>query len=213
MKAKILALGLVCLFLIFLLADEKDVLSSFESIVSKIDEFVSASPVGLISRKQERFSPSGKINYLLKFEIVGLAYDIQKTNSLVTPYTGYIVVSLKVQSNAMYGDVKYGDVRSKNLAPDKRVEYNWGFQYAEDAEKVKKFASCTLRSKYSEGSRCRGDVKLLYAYQRGNWVFKKVNAEGSNRIRSGTVRGDIEKIILENPEWQGTVRKFRGGIK
>lgn len=212
MQIKILALGLVCLFLTFLLADEKDVLSSFESIVSKIDEFVSTSPVALVSREQERFSPSGRINYLLKFEILGLAYDIQKTNSLVTPYTGYIVVSLKVQSNAKYGDVKYGDVRSKNFDPDKKVEYNWGFQYAEDAEKVKKFASCASRPEYSEDPRCSGDVKLLYVYQGGKWVFKTVNTEGPNRITTGRVRGDVEKIILENPEWQGAEGKFRGGI-
>ena len=205
MRTKILALGLVCLFLTFLSASEKDVLSSFESIISKLDEFVSASPVALISREQERFSPSGKINYLLKFEIVGLAYDIQKTNSLVTPYTGYIVVSLKVQSNAKYGDVKYGDVRSKSFEPDKKVEYNWGFQYAEDAEKVKKFDSCTIRSKYLEDPRCSGDVKLLYVYQGGKWVFKEVNTEGPNRIRTGAIREDIEKIILENPKWQEAV--------
>jgi len=219
MRTKVLVLGLVCLFLTSLFADEKDIVSLFESIVNKFDEFMSTSPVVLISEDIGKFSPSGRINYLLKFEKLDLVYNIQKTNSLVSPYTGYIVVSLRVQSNEEYGDItktrresgkiveekdKSGKIR-RRYEEGKEVEYSWGFQYAEDAEKVKKFSKCVDDPEYSEIEWCCGDVKLLYAYQGGKWVFKEVITGGSNRIGRGAVRGDIEKIILENPEWQEAI--------
>jgi hypothetical protein len=180
----------------------KDVVGSFESIINKVDEFLSTSPVVLIS-EDFRSSPSGRINYLLKFEKLNLAYDIQKTDSLVSPYTGYIVVSLKVESNAEYGDIISKRLNIKTMEDD---EYNWGFQYAEDAEEVERFAKCVSEPEYSEIQWCCGDVKLLYAYQGGKWVFKGVNTEGPNRIDSGTVRWGVKKTILENPEWQEIVK-------
>jgi len=205
-KIKILVLGLVCLFSTFLFANEKDVVSSFESIVSKFDGFVSTSPVALISEDFGESSPSGRINYLLKLEKLNLGYDIQKTDSLVTPYSGYIIVSLRVQSNAKYGDITNTRLEFDKSYNAKDVEYNWGFQYAEDAEKVRKFAKCASDPGHSEVEWCCGDVKLLYAHQGGEWVFKTVNTEGSNKIRMGTVRANIEKLILENPEWRGAVQ-------
>ena len=192
MRTKILALGLVCLFLISLSADEKEALNSFEAIVAKFGKFMSTSPVVLVSRE------SGKVNYLLKFELLNLTYDIQRTNSLVTPYVAHVVMTLKVLSNAKYGDVKRSD---------SEAEYNWGFQRAEDAKKIKKFASCSSYADPKKGWRCRGDVKLLYAYQHDSWVLSEVDTEGPERLRTGRIRDDIKGIFLRNSEWRKAMHK------
>jgi len=204
MRIKILILGLTLLLITSVLAqEENDVINSFELIVNRIDKFFSTSPIVLASEfslgskvleddgtwKGRRRREAINVYYLLKFEKQEIGYDIQKTTSIITPYIGYIVISLWVKSNASYGNVSDG-------------KYNWGFRSAEDAEKVKKFAKCTQDPNVPESYWCFGEIKLIYSYQNKKWIFKNIDTEASNKIRKTRVREILKETILENPEWK-----------
>ena len=207
MRTKILVLGVVFLLIIPVLAqEEKEVINSFESVISRIDKFFSASPIVLASEislgskvleddgawRGRRTREAITVYYLLKFEKQEIGYDIQKTTSIITPYIGYIVIPLWVKSNASYGNVNDG-------------KYYWGFQSAEDAEKVKKFARCAQDPNAPESYWCFGDIKLTYSYQRKKWIFKEVDTETSDKIRKTKIREVLKETILKNPEWKKVI--------
>lgn len=222
MRIKILILGLALFLIIPILAqEEKEVISSFESVVNRIDKFFSGSPIVLASE----FSLGSKVlgddgvwtgrrareavivYYLLKFEKQEIGYDIQKTDSIITPYVGYVVISLWIKSNASYGDMEEVWFKRDRYSGDvERVEGNWGFQLAEDAKKVEKFAKCTSSPDALESYWCFGDIKLSYSYQKNKWIFKSVNTEIPNKIRRVRVREILEETIRANPEWKKVIK-------
>lgn len=129
-------------------------------------------------------SASGLIYYKLQFEELDLSYDVQKTNSLVSPYIGYIMLKLRVTSNEKSGDVKgYND--------------NIGFVDSTNAKQSNNFESCSDRT-YDINQWCVGEIKINYSYQNNKWIFKSIDTETENRIANGTTRGDIERGIIDN---------------
>jgi hypothetical protein len=82
-----------------------DPVAEFKNLVSKIDERFKKIPT-VLTWQDYSPSPSALIFYKLQFESVESSFDVQTTNSLVTPYIGYIVVKLKVKTNAKSGNVK-----------------------------------------------------------------------------------------------------------
>lgn len=182
-------------FLFFLLvlgeiscqSPEEKAANSFKAKVNQTDTLFSKEPVFLISNNFS-LSSTGKVNFLIKIQKVKVgSFDIQKTNSLASPYTAYINLTIRVLSNQQFGNVK--DSHSDG-------EYIWGFENANQAYEVKTFTSCTNSLSDNADDWCVGDIKILYAYQEGVWVFKGIETETENKIQNGTTRGDIEKGIL-----------------
>lgn len=161
--------------------DQKAVIDLFKKKLATVDSLFLKPPTFLES---EEFSDSktGKINYLIKVVKLESSYDIQSTNSIVSPYTAYIILKLQVFSNQSLGNVK-----STGLT--------WGFETEEQARQVDVTSSCTHDSKDNEEEWCVGEVKINYAFQDGVWVFKGIDTETANKIKNGTSRGDIEKEL------------------
>ena len=141
------------------------------------------TPVVLSSQNYPS-STSGNIYYRFQFEEIDLNYDVQSTTSLVSPYTGYILLKVQVKSNTKSGDVK-------------GYETIVGFADSVDAMQNNDFESCA-ESNYDMNQWCVGDIKINYAYQNDKWIFKNVEAETKNKIQYGTVRGDIERGAINN---------------
>ncbi len=171
---------------------EEAAVKSFKKIVKSVDDFFSTSPVVLHSEDLTR-SPSGKINCLLRFEKIQVSFDVTKTNSLISPYTAYIALSLMATSNRSSGDIK-PVVASLGPTPV-------GFQNTEDALKARDFASCAYSWQDSK-EWCLGDTRLVYAYQDGGWVFKSADQPDSSRIRDGQTSRILGLQFLDNPDWQ-----------
>lgn len=159
-----------------------DVVTQFRNLVAKIDNRFKTIPV-VLTYQDFSTSPSGFIFYKLQFERLESSFDVQTTNSLVTPYTGYIVLKLKVKTNA-----KSGDVIS--------IDYNVGFSDSTKAKQNDNYETCT-DPKYDLNQWCVGEIKILYAYQNGKWIFKSIDTEVSNKIGNGTTRGDIQRGVLD----------------
>jgi hypothetical protein len=187
MKRQLLT-GLLAVFTLYSFAQKKppvkkaDPVAEFKNLVSKIDERFKKIPT-VLTWQDYSPSPSALIFYKLQFESVESSFDVQTTNSLVTPYIGYIVVKLKVKTNAKSGNVKGYD-------------YNVGFSDSLAAKENSNNESCS-DPKYDFNQWCTGDVKVSYAYQNNKWIFKSIDTEGPNKIGDGTTRGDIgERGVL-----------------
>ncbi len=175
--------------------DEAAVVKSFKDVVKRVDDYFSASPVVLHSEDYP-YSPSGQLNYLLRFTKIETSFDVTKTSSLISPYTAYIVLRLRASSNRQFGDIRnplYGRV------PDE-YEHD-GFQKAEDATKLTRFASCTSPG-YDEQVWCVGNVKLGFAFQDNEWVFKDADLPDDSRIKDGQTARVLRLSFLNEPEWK-----------
>jgi hypothetical protein len=190
-----LFLFIFCLPLVSKSQNATEAMASFKPILKSVDDLFSGSPIVLNSEDYRR-SPSGKINYLLRFEKLDIAYDIKKADSLISPFTAYISLRLKFSNNAIYGDIKESALNSDH----KTIEYNWGFQNAEDAIKKQDFASCMASTAIIAGDPkidetfprlCQTEAKILYAYQDNKWVFKDINS--THLI--------LRENLLSNPDW------------
>jgi hypothetical protein len=193
MKRQLLT-GLLVFSTLYTFAQKKspvkksDPVAQLKNLVSKIDDRFKKMPA-VLTWQDYSTSPSHLIFYKLQFESVESSFDVQTTNSLVTPYIGYMVLKLKVRSNATSGNVKDGD-------------YSPGFSDSAAAKQNNNYQSC-IDPKYNFNEWCIGDIKVLYAYQNGKWIFKSVDTEVPNKIANGTTRGDIlergvlNKLLIE----------------
>jgi len=187
---------------------ETGIVESFKVIVKSVDDFFSTSPIILVSEDFSS-SPSGKINYRIKFEKLATSFDVQKTTSLISPYTAYINLKLKASSNASRGDIKGEDLpRNEKTKDGKNMVKYWGFQSAADSIKNQDFLSCTdIESPYSTPDEtyvawCIGSVKLIYAFQDNTWVFKDADLPNNSRIGDGQTARNLRLNFLGNPEWK-----------
>jgi hypothetical protein len=155
-KGKILSL--ISLFLlIFLVPDaiaqkKQDAMSSFKKRVAIFEKFFKSKPI-LLEKEAFDSSPTGFIFFYSRFEECGISYDIKKTDSLISPFMGYISVNYKGVVSKNCGDVKsYGDKFFSTIEAVRNNKYN---------------ESCYTEEK-------RPPVKFVFAYQNSKWVFKDV---------------------------------------
>lgn len=89
-----------------------------------------------------------------KLLLLDISYDIQKTDSLISPYMGYIEVKCLLKASRRCGDVK---------GPFDYQE----FSNIDSARQNKNNISCYV------GSANIG-AKFIFAFQKSKWIFKKV---------------------------------------
>lgn len=97
---KVLAFSILILLfscnLIFAAQDEQIVISSFQDIVKKHIESYSDDPrIMTYFISANKYSPK---SYWIKSKCTVLSdysFDIQKTNSIITPYTGYVIYKMQ----------------------------------------------------------------------------------------------------------------------
>lgn len=160
-----------------------DIVTSFKNMVAQVDEVFRNTPV-VLATSDYKSSPSGKVYYKLQFQEIDLKYDVQKTTSLISPYSGYILITVKVKTNAKSGDVKGYD------------DYV-GFADSTNARQNNLYETCTVRT-YDIDEWCVGELKVNYAYQNDKWKFIDIETETTNKIAAGIIRGDIKRGILES---------------
>jgi len=187
----------------------KEALDSFKILVNSVDELFSSSPMILNTEDFPR-SPSGKLSYRLKFEKIELSYDVQSTNSLISPFKAYIKLRLRAYSNASNGDVR-SPGGERDAKTGKYIDEIWGFQDVQAAMNNQSFLTCTdakipnMSAKETDLAWCVGDINLLYAYQDNKWVFKDAQLPESSRIRDGQTARVLRENFLYNPEWKKVI--------
>ena len=161
-------------------------LNQFKQIRKAISDTLNKTPIFVVTEDFPN-SPTKKINYKLKVETLDMKYDVLSTNSLVSPFTAYILVRIQVKSNCSSGDI----ISSK-------VHYDFSnLQSAMENDNYKNCIDSPVRPFIFE-EWCIGELRANYAYQGNEWVFLGLEMENSNKIQSGSVRRDLKKYGFES---------------
>lgn len=189
MKKYIMCAVLLCFASNYLLSQsQKSVINSFEHIVKQVDILFSSSPVVLITKEYGNLSATGEINFLLKFIKMKIYHNIKIDDSLISPFSAYILLRVLVQSNADAGNIKNPDGKTC-----------WGFETADEALQVRTFHSC---SEENDVDCCIGDIKIVYAFRNGHWIFNYTeDTSDESRLQDEVTRRQLHRQISENPNW------------
>ena len=197
---------------------EPDPKMDFEGIINRLDSFLGKQPLLLLVDRtvkvDGRITPAYKVEKIVGYEMV---YDIQKTDSLVSPYLGYediLVIELAYRrvSNQDSGDM-ISDFDKKELEKTERKmreeEYSEAKSILEQLYQTLKdrrngFYSADDALSYTEpedfGKEYENTATIHYAYQEGKWVYKKI--EGS--AMPGWVVNCLRELP-QNQEWRDAI--------
>ena len=139
--------------------EDKKAMSLFEEQVNKFEKFFSSNPK-LLVKQSYHDSPTGYIFFYERFDDYKISYDIKKSDSLVSPYIGYLTVSHLETTSKKCGDFKgYGDEKY--------------FSTIELSRQKKEDKSC-YKPLIVGGTEVRLSSKFIFAFQKEQWVYKDV---------------------------------------
>lgn len=148
--------------------DQKQALDSFNSIVNKFSDFIK-SPQKLIYKQTFSKSPSGFVVEILEYSGSNLSYDIKKTESIVSPFVGFIEIDFISKNNSACGNVSYTLTKYKHCV-------GWDTEKgALDNAISPKCYEPQIDVTGKPESSFVDRVRFTFAYQNNNWVFKSVD--------------------------------------
>jgi len=158
------------------ISNSSNIVKSFESVVSKLNEFYNTNPI-FLDEQPFYSSPTNKVFHLYKYQNpVNISYDVKKTESLVTPFIGYIEVTIS--------DVWI----NTEIELDNKGKATKGHFKLEDCLKD------TIFHKY----KVKGvlPIKYYYSYQKDKWVFKTIEAFKNNIYDDDWARDENKHWII-----------------
>jgi len=142
-------------------------LKTFKPIVTKFSEFFKTNPK-LIAKDFRTYSPTGLLYSIREYRFVDISYNVEKTNSIVSPFVGYLEVIVTDRDNDSCGNVK--------------TEFGiYGWDNVDDTLRndIEQCFSWRSKKLYIEKSEPQA-MKFVFAYQDGKWVFKDVILQGKS---------------------------------
>jgi hypothetical protein len=153
--------------------EEKEAISLFEKRVDLFESFFSSKPK-LLEKQSYKESPTGYIFFYDRFDDYKISYDVRKTDSLVSPYMGYITLDYLESTSKKCGN--FEGIESKYLKKDA----NRYFTTIEQVRQKRDDESCYKPSRIGEHD-IRWSVKFIFAFQRKQWVYKDVLNTDDNK--------------------------------
>ena len=141
---------------------QEEVISSFEKQVDKFQKFFSSKPK-FLEKQSYKGSPTSYIFFYNRFDSCNISYDIQKTDSLISPYMGYI-------------NVRYRASESMNCGDFIGLHEKQQFTTLDLARQKRDDESC-----YIEVMDITYGAKFVFAFQKKKWVYKEVINTYSNK--------------------------------
>lgn len=140
------------------LAAPRDPLKSFQAIVAGYKSFFSKSQK-LVYGQAFSDSPSGRLIYVVDYVGRDISYDVRKTDSLVSPFTAYIQLSLRLMQNGSCGTV---------------VSYRSRAGWPDVAGALAQADSAPCFKPLIDGEEFWDKVRFQYAYQDDKWTLVQV---------------------------------------
>ncbi|MCW3126070.1 MAG: hypothetical protein JWO03_1728, partial [Bacteroidetes bacterium] len=135
-----------------------------------------AKPIIVPASQKFSTAPTGRVYYRYKIEKLNSAMSVQGLTASLT-------LKLNVSTNGKAGDV---------------AGYKEQVGYSDSTKAVlnSDFRSCESPGFWTD-EWCRGDIRVIYEYKDNRWNLKEIKADIENRIGLGTIRGDIERGVLD----------------
>jgi len=144
-------------------SQEERALKAFKPIVNRFTQFLKTNPE-LVGKHVEAASPTG-VSYAIRQYIMedNISYNIEKTNSIVSPFIGYIEATVTRMDNDSCGNIctKNGCFGRDNIT-----------DAINSAEK-----KCERWSAVNSLV-----IKFIFAYQDNGWIFKDVKLESGHSV-------------------------------
>ncbi|MBL0310031.1 MAG: hypothetical protein IPP77_10235 [Bacteroidetes bacterium] len=170
MKSKIIT-GLIVLLLgdtLNLLGqdDQQKVVQSFNFVVEKFSAFIQTSHK-LVYKQAYTNSPTGILVYILEYKGSNLSFDIKRTESIISPFLGYIEIDFEDRSNARCGNVSFSIKNYTKIS-------GWdNEQEAINFDTVMKCYEPQLDMFNKPEKSFIDRIQFVFAYQDGKWIFKE----------------------------------------
>jgi hypothetical protein len=173
-------------------SEQDQALNSFQKLVDKFSSFFQTKQY-LVYKQSYSESPTGVLVYVLEYSLSkDISYDVQKTQSLISPFIGYITLGLTSRENGSCGTVMGYKVRV-------------GWNNADDAVKNIDNGSCY---KYTPLDKPYVDeVRFTFAFQQGKWIFKDIIRVEFNKPAIAISTG------LGKPAFPGNVISEQSGLE
>ena len=169
---------IVCIFVITSCGSkEPDPKMDFEGIINRLDSFLGKQPLLLLVDGTVKVdgtnTPAYHVDKIVGYE---MAYDIQKTDELTSPYLGYDFIRI---IELTYQRVSNQDSRSGFYSADDALSYTEPKDFGKEYEDT---------------------ATIHYAYQEGRWVYKRI--EGA--AMPGWVVNCLRELP-QNQEWRDAI--------
>lgn len=167
------------------------VILSFEKKVSLFENFFS-KPQYLLIKQISSATDVPFVYDWTRFEDSKISYDIKRSDSLISPYIGEIVVEYTLGHEP--------NVEGGEPCGDRLSKYGDSSSSIEIANKYKFVERCYERKWQSK-------TKVKFAYQRGKWVFKDVLDDKNrpalfiNPIAKKMITRHVHPVEKENDSW------------
>jgi hypothetical protein len=147
--------------------DAERALSLFKAKVEQFQRFLAQEPLALIMQDYS-YSPTHEIYQHMRYKLLESGFDVQRSDSLVSPFIGYLNLTYVKETNGACGDL---------VDPNRQTV---GYSTYEKA--MAHIHDCFQRSRFGVEN-----TRLTFAYQDGRWTFK-------DAIR--TKHNDKDSILL-----------------
>ena len=151
--------------------EEKIAVKAFTKKSSKISKFLLSNQSILFVNNYAN-SSTGKAYSYTSIKLLNSNINVMKTDSLVTPFLGYLTIEYKVQDNKQCGDIDKDNGYST---------YNQAFAYK---------GKCL-----TESNSLIRETKLVFAYQDNKWIFKAAIQVKNDGV---LVERELPDFILAN---------------
>jgi len=132
-------------------------LALFKAKTEQFQRFLAQEPL-FLTKEDVSKSATGVLYYHVRIKLLKSALDVQRSDSLVSPFMGYLDLTYEKETNQSCGDMV---VNFPYTGPD-------GFGYTTYEKAMAHAHDCFQRARYSPVQ----NVRLTFAYQDGRWVFQ-----------------------------------------
>jgi hypothetical protein len=152
--------------------ENQDALQKFREKSIKIQGFMSTNNL-ILTKYDFPKSPTGFSYSYMKVRLVNMSFDVQKSNSLISPLVGYIYLTYTWEENSQCGDL---------IEVSKYIKSNYGYSSYEKvlAHKQDCFRSYHQNEDGTQLPYKNQSVKLVFSYQDNHWIFKDAIDPDSN---------------------------------
>jgi len=145
--------------------EQQKTLKSFQRIAGNFSSFFKTKQ-RLLYKQTYSQSMTRILYYVVEYTSQKMSYDVQKTQSLVSPFVGFIYLELISRDNGSCGDVQ-----------GYKGKVGW-----DNATAALRFADKPQCYKYITGKPWVDPVRLTFAFHDGRWIFQNaVRTEYHNR--------------------------------
>jgi hypothetical protein len=170
-------------------------LALFKAKAEQVQRFLAQEPMYL-SKQDFKDSPTREIYYHIRVRLLESGFDVQRSDSLVSPFLGYLDLTLAREETIECGDVA--------INYSKIGRYVFGHSTYEKA--MARVHDCFRRARAPIEH-----VRLTFAYQNGRWVFKDAILTKDNK-KEGLLLAALGRAepphhrVADNQAWEALIQ-------